>query len=209
MPQIETKELGQKFYPFQLPIRKEWETGSVLPAWHVSEVMLGMDILPDLLFRAVLKLNPDLNAGENQWQLYLEADKKHLLDLGLIRPYTVRPAVFGATELDARHVLSLDGYSALKRLRVQVYQPEEGVFESETDVTDLRLEGEAVFWKFYPIDRPYSGGVYITEDPNNQERLDQIWAQFLLTDDEILEAEIELLQKRQRIADELARIRHI
>ncbi|MBI3109557.1 hypothetical protein HYZ06_00770 [Candidatus Daviesbacteria bacterium] len=215
MPQLEVRELGQKFYPFQLPTRDEWEIGYALPAWRVSEIVLRTAVLPDLLFRTVLKCNPDLFNEENirnfkdlKWQLYLEADKKQLRELGLIHPYTMQPATFHTTELDARHVFTQGSYSPLKRLRVQVYQPGEGVYESKPSEGYLRQEGEVQFRQFYPVDQP-NRKVVLIEDPNDQERLSQIWAKFLL-DERVRVSKKELadLQKLQGFADRLAQGRY-
>lgn len=122
-------ELRQRVPTFEFP----------LESWHGTNFHLSMNpgsrstsilrsgILPDLRFYTIMQ-NPDDNFPTKkpgvQSPIWLEADQRHLLSLGLVKGMGFPPAVFGGSGLAPRHVFQPEVLDRVKALRLHHFVPE-------------------------------------------------------------------------------------
>lgn len=141
-------ELGQRVPAFQFPLDSWNGYGyhlSVNPGLY-STLSLSTGILPDLRFFTIMQ-NSDENflkgKKDTQWPIRLEVDKRHLFELGLIQRIGFPSAVFGASDLDARHIFKSEALQKVVALRLQFSVPE-GEYLAVPS-TEAFAEGELIF----------------------------------------------------------------
>ena len=144
---------GEQFSPFQLP-RKEWHGYSgflSMDPGSYSEILLHSDQLPDLRFCTIIQ-NGRFPRNSQEWNFWIEADKRHL-------PFNP------------------DFFHQVRDLRVQVAMPE-GNFEALLNRKYLG-QRELVFDSF-SIRGGKGSRYWLKVDPKNGAYLQQIKVRFLL-----------------------------
>jgi len=149
-----TYGLGDKFLPFRLPLR-EW-TGYGSPftmqkALH-SSILLQTDEIPNLRFFTVIE-NEEWWKTDVEWKIWIEADKRQLRRLGMIKQTGRNFAgVTDITDLELLHEFNPEALDKVSSLRVTMWVPE-GEYIAAPDPRSLE-EGELKFDIFTKIGEP-------------------------------------------------------
>ena len=128
-----------------------------------------------------------MSQDQNQWQLWVESNKRQLFNLGLLQQVRRRPAVFGASPF-SEYGLSIDKIPDVRRLRVQVVMPY-GEYEAQPDRESFH-RGEIEFTDFSQLGEKSPYRYNLPVNPANEAELRSITAKFVMAEsvesDEVL-----------------------